>query len=179
MLSSNQLKELLMTPEEYSSLAHKTPYIYEIKNNNKELYYFGTYHSRDPEDEIFNIIESAIKEFNPEVLLIEGHTFVNELLAEELKNKIYRNRNNISAIIEEFGEPIFSLIKANENKADTYSADINHQDEIKYLFENGFSNDEIFFFFCIHYLPTWKYKSSDERLVRLEAAIERFCLGNE
>lgn len=58
--------------EDYRKLKHPTPYVYKLSGKGKELLYYGSTHSADPEDPIFTDIEKKFFEFDPDIALCEG-----------------------------------------------------------------------------------------------------------
>jgi len=61
-----------MTAEKYSRIEHATPYIFELKAGDKELYYFGSPHISDPNNPLFAEIETAFNKANPDIVFVEG-----------------------------------------------------------------------------------------------------------
>ena len=62
----------IMSAEEYSHIEHPIPYIFELKSEDGELYYFGTPHTSDPQSPIFSEIATAIQKVNPGIVFVEG-----------------------------------------------------------------------------------------------------------
>jgi hypothetical protein len=54
---NENILNLLLTGEERNKKRFKIPYIFNIKNADQELVYFGSNHSYDPKDEQFEMIE--------------------------------------------------------------------------------------------------------------------------
>ncbi len=56
-------KELLMSFDDYNKLEHPVPYTYVLNKGTQYIYYFGSQHSFDPDDEQFIAIEKMWNEF--------------------------------------------------------------------------------------------------------------------
>jgi len=137
----------VMTAEEYSKSEHATPYNYEMKVGEKELYYFGTYHSRNPEDGIFGDIESRFKEFKPDLVLIEGMHNVakNRQLFESNAINLGEDEDTIRKnVINITGESGFTLLLAIRAGIECQSPEPEDTDMYNYLLEQGFSKEDIF-----------------------------------
>ncbi|MEM9051182.1 MAG: hypothetical protein AAGC47_03930 [Bacteroidota bacterium] len=62
-----------MSYEKFSSLdEYQLPKILELASHEKELVYFGTYHSNDPTDSLFDFIRARIDSLDPDYVLHEG-----------------------------------------------------------------------------------------------------------
>ena len=64
-----------------------------LKSNNKELFWFNGVHGNDPKNPMFNDIKTEFQQFNPDVVLVEGHAnLVNpsdELSAKKSGENVY------------------------------------------------------------------------------------------
>jgi hypothetical protein len=136
-----------MTAEEYSKLEHFTPYLYELKTGEKKLYYFGAYHSRNPNDVIFSEIENKFNEVNPDMVLIEGMSNVHQERESFEKNEFAPGEDEETVrkkIIDIAGESGFALLLASKKGIDCESPEPKDEDMYNDLLEKGFSRDDIF-----------------------------------
>ncbi len=137
----------IMTAEEYSKLEHSTPYLYELKNGEKELLYFGAYHSRNPEDGIFKDIENKFNEVTPDLVLIEGMSNIHQKRESFEKNEMGLGDDEDAIrkkIIDVAGESGFALYLAIKKGIDCESPEPEDADMYNALLEQGFSKDDIF-----------------------------------
>jgi len=61
--NKTNILDAILTPQEYSQLKYKTPYILDFKKNNQEMLYIGVEHSRDPNAKQYLKIESLFEKF--------------------------------------------------------------------------------------------------------------------
>lgn len=137
----------IMTAEEYSKLEHPTPYLYELKDGEKELHYFGAYHSRNPEDGIFKDIEKKFGEVAPDLVLIEGMSNIRQKRESFEKNQLKLGDDEVAVrknVIDAAGESGFALLLAIEKGIDCESPEPENSDMYGALLEQGFSKDDIF-----------------------------------
>lgn len=102
----------IMTAKEYSQIKHETPYVFKLKVRDKKFHYFGSRHSRNPEDPLFSEIEQTFIRANPDIVFIEG---ISTLVDIEKFNKEVRKAPR-EEIIDHMGETDFTLKLAVENE---------------------------------------------------------------
>ena len=56
----------------YRNYILSSPYILELKNENKYLLFYGSIHSNDKNDQMFKDIEERFIKINPQIVLVEG-----------------------------------------------------------------------------------------------------------
>lgn len=130
----------IMTMNEYASQHHETPYTFSLQSGDKELFYFGAPHVRDPKDSIFSEIKEAFDKADPDVIFIEG---MNANIDRDIINEKGRSTTSEEAI-EGAGEAGFALKLALEKGIDWNSPEPKGSDLYEHLLEEGFSKDEIF-----------------------------------
>lgn len=133
-----------MTFEEYAEMHHETPHVFTVENGGKQVVYFGTEHSRDPDNPMFGEIEQKFREANPQIVFVEGMGGLEDRKQEAIKK--LKERSN-EEVIRELGEPGFTLKLAVEASVDMESPEPKFSDEINHLIQGGFSQDEIFAFY--------------------------------
>ena len=158
-LSAEERKYEVMTFEEYAEKHHDTPYLFEVRNKNKLVEYFGAEHSNDPQNPMFEHIEEKFKEANPQVVFVEGVNTLakrKEAFAEEIK------KADRDTVIEKMGESGFALKLAVETGADIISPEPDFRSEIEHLIRKGYGKEEIFAYYM--YRTIEQYHRNQEKL---------------
>lgn len=62
----------IMSFEEYATVEHERPYVFEVVHGDKKITYFGSHHIYNPDDPEITDIERAFDESNPDLVLVEG-----------------------------------------------------------------------------------------------------------
>jgi len=130
----------IMTMEEYSGLRHETPYIFSLKSEDKELFYFGAPHVRNPKDPIFSEIKTAFDKAEPDLVVVEG---MNASIDKNIINEKAKKATEEEAI-DGAGEAGYSLKLGLEKGIEWSSPEPKDEDLYKHLLDQGFSKDEIF-----------------------------------
>jgi hypothetical protein len=130
----------IMTAEEYSHIEHPTPYIFELQSGDRKLYYFGSPHLRDPENNLFEKIEAAFNETNPDIVFIEGANVRGD--RDEFNERVKTATRE--EVIEFMGERGFALKLAVDKGVEWHSPEPTDKDLYEYLLAKGFSRDQIF-----------------------------------
>ncbi len=151
MKASESILASIMTADEYSETRHDTPYIFELKAQEKTLHYFGTRHTRDPQDPLFVQIETAFNEAKPDIVFIEGIHVQSDMHAFNECVKMASREE----IIDRMGESGFTLKLALEKGIIWHSPEPSDKDLFNYLLEQGFSKDQIFSWEVLHILPQY------------------------
>src|SRR5690606_31461614 len=83
---------------------YSKPYIFILNSRDKNLYYFGSPHVRDPKSLIFSEIENSFNDANPDIVFVEGiNTDDKSKFDERVKNA------DRDEIIDKMGESGFTL----------------------------------------------------------------------
>lgn len=142
----------IMTAEEYAQIRHERPYIFELKDGDKELSYFGARHSYDPENSQFSELEKVFDEVSPDIVFVEG--------ISKVGNKKERNEKVKSTsrdeMIKNIGEPGLAIKLAVEKGIEWRSPEPSGKDLYNFCVEQGFSKDEIFAWVILHLLPQYQ-----------------------
>ncbi len=141
-------KQKLMTAEAYAELTHETPYIFILEKDGKQLTYFGSPHTDDPESPVFSDIESRYRSADPDMVFVEG--FADLQGHEEESKKWALSLSREDAI--RMGESGFALWLAERDGKETKSPEPHFEDEIGHLESSGFTREEIFVFCVARYL---------------------------
>lgn len=137
----------IMTWDAYSKSKHETPYIFDLKKGNKELFYFGANHTSDPNDPMFARIKEKFAELQPDSVFVEGMEQLEVLKNDPEKwtaGVSYFKSLSEEDVIRKYGEPGFGLKLAIEAGVEFYSPEPKTSEEIKNLLEKGFTREEIF-----------------------------------
>lgn len=162
----------IMTSEQYAEIRHDTPYVFELKAGDKELYYFGTPHVRDPQDPLFAEIEAAFNKENPDMVFVEG---MSNLPKDKSRFDEILKAASREETIDKSGEPGFTRKLAAERGIEWHSPEPSDKDLYENLLAKGFSKDEIFAWDVFHILPQYNRQMSRQGFKQyVERFIERF-----
>lgn len=141
----------IMTVEKYAQIRHETPYIFTLKIEDTELYYFGAPHERDPQNSLFSEIETAFNQVNPDIVFVEG------LHDRGDRDKFNEQAKNTSRdeVIHRAGESGFTLKLAVEKGIEWQSPEPSDEDLYNDLLNKGFSKDDIFARHVLNILPQY------------------------
>lgn len=161
----------IMTAEEYSKIEHATPYIFELKAGDKELYYFGSPHTSDPSNPLFAEIETAFNKANPDIVFVEGMN----VRGDKTKfNQRVKSATREEAI-DHMGESGLTLKLGVEKGVDWESPEPTDEDLYNDLLAKGFSKDEIFAWDVFHILPQYNRQMKREGFEKyVSGFIDRF-----
>ncbi len=140
----------IMTAEEYSKIRHRAPYVFEIKNENKLISYFGSRHTNDPTDPVFAMIQEKFIAANPEKVFVEGQ---NSIAGREGEAARWLKTREHDEIIKKMGEAGFTLKLAADHEVPFESPEPDFKKEIRYLIEQGFSKECIFAYYMFRQVP--------------------------
>lgn len=130
----------IMTAEEYSRLHHETPYSLSLKSGDKELFYFGSPHIRDPKNIVFSEIKTAFDKADPDLIVVEGmNTGIDKNIINEKAGKA-----SAEEAIDSAGEAGYVLKLGLEKGIEWLSPEPRDKDLYSHLLDQGFSKDEIF-----------------------------------
>ncbi len=161
----------IMTAEEYSKIEHATPYVFELKAGGKELYYFGSPHTSDPNNPLFAEIEAAFNKANPDIVFVEG---MNVRGDKTEFNKRIKSATREEAI-ESMGESGLTLKLAVEKGIEWESPEPSDEDLHNNLLGKGFSKDQIFAQDVFLMLPQYNRQMKREGFEKyVSRYIERF-----
>jgi len=161
----------IMTAEEYSKIEHATPYIFELKAGDKELYYFGSPHTSDPSNPLFAEIEAAFNKANPDIVFVEGMNVSGDKTKfnERVKSATHKEA------IERMSESGLTLKLGVEKGIDWESPEPTDEDLYNDLLTKGFSKDEIFASDIFLILPQYNRQMKKEGFEKyVSGFIDRF-----
>jgi hypothetical protein len=156
------IKELLLTPEEYIEHPYATgenrkrSYVFEISNKEKHIFYFGTSHTNDHADPLIPEIKNSLKEFQPDIVYVEGMSNLKNKKEEVLKK--IKNKTEKECISD--GEPIYALKLAIENNWDFESPEPDSKTEIEAMLSMGNSTEAIFKYYS--YRVVYQYQRNNK-----------------
>jgi hypothetical protein len=163
--SVKMLQPKTMTFEKFAKIKYNTPYFFELATGDKKLFYFGTRHSRDANDSIFEQIKQKFKEFSPQIVFVEGHTSL-EKKKQQTLNELKKLDN--AEVINKFGEPGFALKLAAMAGVDVESPEPSREKEIASLVEQGFTKEEIFAYYGYRVLDQYY------RIMKENSSVEEY-----
>lgn len=129
------MKEKLITPEEYSKIHHKSPYIYQLKKRDKELLILGSDHTNDLKNSQFKLFKDKFDSFEPDIVFVEGG-WENSSIIESEENSIKK------------GEMAFLVFLARKKKVPIQSWEPGMDKEIRHLLKK-YSKNELFAHFIL------------------------------
>jgi hypothetical protein len=118
-----------------------------LTNDSDYLYYFGVVHSYDKNNPMFAAIEQTWREF-----LAKTGGRKRTMLFEGRFEPVGANRD---AIITKGGENALIRFLARRDGVDEFRPEPRRIDEINFLRESGFSDEEIFSFYFVRTLGQW------------------------
>ena len=133
----------LLPYTDYESINRVLPAKIHFSNDLKELCYIAVNHTYNPEDAIFDLIEKAIEEFKPNLIMLEGGTKINTRNSKQFAyfNKIL-NQSKID-IIRSGGEFGFSLQLALQKQIEVFCPEPEELEQVKHLLQS-YNIQEIF-----------------------------------
>jgi hypothetical protein len=160
-------KNLLLSLGEVAQKQYSTPYIYEIKNHGKTLFYFGARHTRDPKDPQFETLEKSLTNFISDcskektIILIEGQT--SKILLE-----------TFSENVEKFGESGAIAFWARQNGVPYFRPEPPLDHEITELLKD-YTKEEIYYYYIARVIAQWHRLSIKEEISKyITPYIERY-----
>lgn len=138
------LEKPVMSMEKYrESAGHKRPYNYYLKNDLGEVYILGIDHTKDPNNPQIDSISHIWKEFQPDVVLVEGRLgFLFSWLQDPVKN---------------YGESGKAVYLAKKDNVEVFTWEPQKQDEVKLMLKN-FSPEKVAFFYSLRpYLSNFRF----------------------
>jgi hypothetical protein len=131
----------LMTAQQYAELGgHVRPYIYEVADEGATIHYVGFGHSNDPENAQFKTVEHDYASFNPDLVVVEG---INNLENRQAEMEDLLRDNSKEEIIRRSGETGLAAKLAFDQGIDYVSPEPHFDDEIAFLLQRGFSQEDI------------------------------------
>ncbi len=127
--------DLILTPLEYKDEKYEIPYILNLRSEDKNLLYFGSEHTNDPDDSQVQLIENSLKQFSDEhgaeniVIVLEDFIPSPNYGKNEMIEK-YREQGLLSYLAHSLGINHLSATLSLENLLD-YLIELNqfsHQD---------------------------------------------------
>ncbi len=176
-------ENFILTSEQYRDtlFAHsesERTYVFKIEKGEKVLVYFGSAHTNDSEDPIFDEIKAQFDLLKPDMVYIEGWRSVND---NKDKARAFFKDQSLEDLKTE-GESHFALKLAIDSGIDFESPEPNFSEEINSLLEKGFSKKDIFYFYLYRDIDQYqrqnKNRNLDECKKYLEPYINRFRIDS-
>lgn len=142
--SVEEYKDLILAKDAYEKhpynlMEDNSPYVFEFKSGNKKLVFFGTPHTNDPANPVFNEIQGAFHATNPGIVYVEGMSFIN------VDKDAVCERTRLSTLeqAKSEGEGYFTLKLAIDSDRDFESPEPELSEEISYLSNKKFKKEDI------------------------------------
>lgn len=160
-----QIKDLILNDEEY--INHPVnqgerfrSYVFEVGDGEKKIVYFGSSHTTNPTDPLFEEIKQKFDEVKPDMVYIEGWEAIND-------NKEKAREGMKAKTLEEIkleGEAHFALKLAVDAGTDFESPEPDFSKEIEYLLHQGFSKQDIFNFYVYRQIEQYQRENKERSL---------------
>jgi hypothetical protein len=141
-MNTDTFFKAIMAVDEHNKLNYSMPYTYQLKKDDKELYFFGAPHATDPQSPMFGQLRNAFEDFQPDMLIIGGVS----VAADPEKKQQYLDEikvQSLDEVINKRAEIGFSILQAEERRIEWDSPATNQVDQIAFLLERGYSKEEI------------------------------------
>ncbi len=169
----NNAKTKLISVEEYGKIKHEKPYLYQLESKSgKQILFFGAKHSADPDEPQFIRIRESLESFNPDLVMVEAAPGP-KVPREEFNKGILEQ--DIHEVIKRRGEPGFTIRVAVENDIPWFCPEPNPRKQFEFLFEKGFTKDEIQAWALFRNIPVYNKRRSERTFDEFaETAINGF-----
>lgn len=168
----------LMSAQQYAELGgHARPYIYEVADDAVTIHYVGFGHSNDPENAQFKTVEHDYANFNPDLVVVEG---INNLENRQAEMENLLSGNSKEDIIRQSGETGLAAKLAFDRGIDYVSPEPSFDEEIAFLLQRGFSQEDIIAAYIARQITGFQRKESrgtfeaemEAQLRELESALK-------
>lgn len=128
-------------------------YSYFIKNNEKNIYYYGIKHNNNPKDKCYFEIENNVKAIKPELIVVEGVYQLNEPRKDQFLNAIIKLKKEY--IIQNYGENLFVAQLAHINNINVISPEPKLLTEINMLIDKEYDKEKIILYYMCKLIYQW------------------------
>ena len=169
----NIAKKKLISVEEYGKIKHENPYLYKLESESgRQLLFFGAKHSADPDEPQFIRIKESLESFNPDLVMVDAAPGP-KVSREEFNNGILEQ--DLNEVIKRRGDPGFTIRVAVENDIPWFCPEPNPRKEFEFLFEKGFTKEEIQAWALFRNIPVFNKRRGDRTFDEFtETAINGF-----
>jgi hypothetical protein len=143
----------IMSFEEYAAIEHPIPYTYRVAGAGKSIFYYGSRHTSDPDDVMFEDIVRALDTFGPELVLVEGARMLNSDRSRKTLDEI--EALDVRVVIRKYGESMFTAREASLRGIKVESPEPELAGEIRYIIDRGFGENEAALYYMCSYLYHW------------------------
>jgi hypothetical protein len=156
-----QSKVDIMSFDEYAKTPHQTPYVLNLSGADWQLFYFGSRHSNDPEDPMFDEIERYFLQVRPRIAFNEGG---------DPPTKSERH-----AAIQYYGEPGFLRHLGSKHGVPVFNLDPSIEDEVRHL-ASLYTKEQLLLYYVLRQLRFYnsmKYRPQAEQYPEFEQYFDR------
>jgi hypothetical protein len=150
----------------------EVPYLVSYKASNKELVYLVTNHTSKIDSKTHRAIDKTLKDFKPDIVIVEVPHYEVELSHNVLKNCDLTSRCT---------EGLYAYMRANDLKIKVIGGEPQDREVLINSIANGMSEDEILFFYTFRGVASWR-QGDPQRAYAPENPIEeikKFIRGNK
>lgn len=170
-----KFKNFIMTGQEYQRTSFSRDpkvrsYVFKLKNDKKEIVYFGSSHINDPEDPLFENIKEEFEKAKPDMVYIEGWASINNK-KDSIRNKM-RKVSYLDMKLK--SESHYVLKLAVEAGADFESPEPDFYQELLYQLDNGFSKKDIFSYYIYRVIDQYGRQHKDRSIKDCKKYLEPY-----
>lgn len=159
---TEEILSLIIPVDKYDPNSHPKPYVYQLDQGGKSLYFFGAAHNTDPKSEMFVQLKNVFNDFQPEMVIVEGigrasNPDTKQEFEESIKSK------PVDEVIRSRAEPAFTVYECLQRELPWDSAASKLGDEVKYLLSLGYMHEEIFVWIALRQVYMYIRAPKDSR----------------
>jgi hypothetical protein len=152
--SSDNLREYMERNNGY-----RTPYVFEVKNDNKEVLFYGSDHIHDPKHPMFDDINQKLIKLYPDAILVEGRRGLTEDNAGYFQKEMALLSETES---KKQGEATYVIKRAFEINSVVESPEPSIEEEISFVEQQGFKKEEIFAYYMLRLVRQWNDEKTNK-----------------
>jgi hypothetical protein len=155
-----------------SKIPYSSPYIATYNKGNNTFIMIATHHASSLTSSTHKTIEYAIREFSPQVIILEGISYDRDF---NMRKYISKAKEESKTGFEHCSESIYAAYLASQNSIPFYGGEPSHLHIYEELLREGYTSDDFFGFYCIRQIPQWTLEKKAVNKERVEDFIELFC----
>lgn len=157
-LSSLLLSDIEYQEHPFAAGTEGRTYVLEYEKDDAAVLFYGSPHTTDPEDSVFDDIKDKFNSFKPEVVFVEGMPLKDPVRRQELEEQAR------SATVEEArekGEGFYTLKLALETGIPVESPEPEYLDEMQHLAAKGYTPEDVFSFYSYRMIEQYQRRTPD------------------
>lgn len=126
----------LLDYSKYETTGHILPIFRKFQTKMKSLLYCGVNHTFDPTDTLFTTLKKEIREYNPDLIILEGGTKINSDNPKRLSYFESIKKKSGKELIQSKGEFGFTLKIAIKNDFEVFCPEPEFKEQINFLLKS-------------------------------------------